>query len=112
MAPASPGTASESSVYLYLSSSSRWNPSYLPRFWLLVRVSDSLSMERFPPGDSRIYPRSLEASRSKRFSQRSRRLQELAPKHYVWFVSRCLGSRPLPKPPDFSRRSTLMDFPP
>ncbi|KAL4325382.1 hypothetical protein GQ457_11G021280 [Hibiscus cannabinus] len=108
MTPASLGAASESLVYLYLSSSSRWSPSHLPRFWLLVRVSDSLSMERFPPGDSRIYPRSLEASRSKRFSPRRRRLQELAPKHYIWFDSRCLGSRPPPKPPDFSRRPTLM----
>ncbi|KAK9011361.1 hypothetical protein V6N11_044213 [Hibiscus sabdariffa] len=83
MAPASPGAASESSVYLFLSSSSRQSPSCLPRFWLLVRVSDSLSMERFPPGDSRIYPRSLEASRSKRFSPWHRRLRELALKHYV-----------------------------
>ncbi|KAK8656696.1 hypothetical protein V6N13_098637 [Hibiscus sabdariffa] len=81
MAPASPGVVSMSSAYLHLSSSSRRSPFHLPRFWLLVRVPDSRSMERVSPDDLRFCPRSLEASRSKRDSPRRRRLQELVPKH-------------------------------
>ncbi|KAK8502880.1 hypothetical protein V6N13_100185 [Hibiscus sabdariffa] len=77
MALASPGAVSMASVYFLLSSNSRRSLSYLLRFWLLVRVSDSRSMERVSPDDSRFCSRSLEASRSKRASSWRRRLQDL-----------------------------------
>ncbi|KAK8698794.1 hypothetical protein V6N13_114901 [Hibiscus sabdariffa] len=64
-------------------------------------------MERASPGDSRFCPRSLEASRSKSASSRCRRMKDLTLKFNLWFDLRCFGFRPPPKPPDFSRRSSI-----
>ncbi|KAK8614392.1 hypothetical protein V6N13_122751 [Hibiscus sabdariffa] len=61
MASASSGAVFMVSVFLLLSSSSRRNLSYLLWFWLLVRISDSRSMERVSLDDSWFCPRSQEA---------------------------------------------------